>query len=187
MRRLSAAAAAAIVPPASRRQQVRLTTPSTLFVTGWRTGTATHRGLPGAPRSARGRRPGRPPALQRGADAVRADVPFGSSEAGGKSDAVQMVLEHGVAGVRARTTPLASQSTRLTGSAANCSAASRRTAAPPAPAGVAVDVGVERHVEVVRRHVPPARPRPRGQDRLADDVRAHRALGQEHRPSAGQL
>ena len=69
------AAAATIIGPASRRQQVRSTTPSTLRVTGCRIGT------PGAGELLQvldvvlvAEHPRRAAALQRGADAVRADV-----------------------------------------------------------------------------------------------------------------
>jgi hypothetical protein len=66
-------------------------------------------------------------ALQRRADAVRADVPLGVAEPGRQPDAVEVVLEAGVAGVAGEDDAVGVAEDDADGSAASWSAASRST------------------------------------------------------------
>jgi hypothetical protein len=132
--------------------------------------------------------PGRTAALQRSADAVRADVPLGVAEPGGEPDAVEVVSEDGVAGVAGEDDAVGVAEDEagrfgreLLGRLTQHGAGRTRHG------GVAVDVGLEGDLEVVGGDIPQPRARPRGEDRLPDDVRAHRPLGEERRAGDRQL
>ncbi len=128
---------------------------------------------------------GRPAALQRGADAVGADVLLGVAEAGGEPDPVQALLQALVAGVAGEDDAVGVAEDDADGLAGELLRGLRQhRARGPQQGGLAVQVGFERDVEVVDRDVPEPGPGPRRQDRLPHDVRRRVALGEER--DAGQ-
>ncbi len=129
--------------------------------------------------------PRRAAALQRGADAVGADVLLGVAEAGGEPDPVQALLQALVAGVAGEDDAVGVAEDDADGLAGELLRGLRQHRSRGAQqGGLAVQVGLERDVEVVDRDVPEPGPGPRRQDRLPHDVRRRGALGEER--DAGQ-
>ncbi len=129
--------------------------------------------------------PRRAAAFERGADAVRADVLLGVAEAGGQPHPVQARLEPRVAGVAGEHDAVGVAEDDAHGFVPELlRGLAQHRAGGAQQGGLAVEVGLERHVEVVHRHVPQPGPGPRSEDRLPDDLRGRDALGQERR--AGQ-
>ena len=132
--------------------------------------------------------PCRAPALQRRADAVRPHVLLGVAEAGGEPDAVEVLRQGGVGGVAAEddAVGVAEDDAHGLGTELLGGVAQHRPGGPQ-QGRLAVEVALERHLEVVGGDVPLLRSRPRGDDRVTDDVRSGRALAEEGRPGDRQL
>jgi hypothetical protein len=121
-------------------------------------------------------------ALERGPDAVGADVALGVAEARGEPHPVQVPLEGGLARVAAQDHParVAEDQAHRFGPELVGQVAQDGPGRPGE--GCLVDVRGVGHVDVVRRHLPEPRARPGGEDRLADDAAGHRFCAVERRP-----
>ena len=127
---------------------------------------------------------GRAADLEGGADAVGPDELLGVAEARGQTHAVQVAVELAVAGE-----PAEHQSRRVGEDDAHRLAlqlllqASKHRLGAPAEPGVEVGVCLERHVDLVCRHLQVVGPSPGRKDRVADGPRLRRLVCQEALPA----